>query len=201
MRHNPRPQEVYRHFKGNLYQIRTLARHSETRETMVVYQAMYGAFEIYVQPMSMFMEEIDRAKYPDAAQRFCFELLQEPEEGEKPVDLSGLPAGKEDAVLPEEQSAEGETGFAVSKPALSETAEPEEQLHIDPLVLAFLDADSYEQKLSILDSLHNRITDDMINVMAVSSDLEIKEGDVEDRYMELRSCLRTFEKFECTRLR
>jgi hypothetical protein len=85
--------------------------------------------------------------------------------------------------------------------ALAEAVPEEEQLNIDPLVLAFLDADSYEQKLTILDSLHNRITDDMINTMAVSSDLEIKEGDVEDRYMELRNCLRTFEKFECNRLR
>ncbi len=67
--------------------------------------------------------------------------------------------------------------------------------------MAFLDADSYEQRLRILDSLHNRITDDMINMMAVASDLEIKEGDLEDRYMELRDCLRTFEKFECSRLR
>ena len=68
-------------------------------------------------------------------------------------------------------------------------------------MLAFLDADSYEQRLLILDSLHNRITDDMINTMAVSEDLEIKEGDLEDRYLELRNCLRTFEKFECNRLR
>ena len=91
---------------------------------------------------------------------------------------------------------------AVSAEAAPTEAVPEEeQLNIDPLVLAFLDADSYEQKLTILDSLHNRITDDMINTMAVSSDLEIKEGDVEDRYMELRNCLRTFEKFECNRLR
>ncbi len=62
----------------------------------------------------------------------------------------------------------------------AEAAPAEEQLNIDPLVLAFLDADSYEQKLMILDSLHNRITDDMINTMAVSSDLEIKEGHLED---------------------
>lgn len=206
MRHNPRPQEMYRHFKGNLYQIRTLARHSETKELMVVYQAMYGTFEIYVRPLSMFMEEVDHAKYPDAKQRYRFELLQELEDEEEPADLSGLLAGEEQAALPEEsvqetQAAERGDVTAASGPVFSETQEAEEQLNIDPLVLAFLDAGSYEQKLRILDSLHNRITDEMINVMAVSSDLEIKEGDLEDRYMELRSCLRTFEKFECSRLR
>lgn len=184
MRHNPRPQETYRHFKGGLYQIRCLAKHSETGETLVVYQAMYGSFEIYARPLSMFMEEVDRAKYPSASQRFRFELLEDVRNEEEPVvspkdSVKEIPAAAE-KTLPEE---------------------PAEQLNIDPLVLEFLDADSYGQRLSILDSLHNRITDDMINMMAVSADLEIKEGDVEDRYMELRNCLRTFERYECNRLR
>lgn len=56
MRPNPRPQEMYRHFKGNIYQIRCLAKHSETGEMMVVYQAMYDTFQIYVRPLAMFME-------------------------------------------------------------------------------------------------------------------------------------------------
>ena len=98
-----------------------------------------------------------------------------------------------------EKSEKAEEPEKPKKP--EELEEPEEQLNIDPLVLEFLDADSYGQRLSILDSLHNRITDDMINMMAVSADLEIKEGEVEDRYMELRNCLRTFEKYECNRLR
>ncbi len=217
MRHNPRPQEMYRHFKGNLYQIRCLAKHSETREPMVVYQAMYGTFEIFVRPLSMFMEEVDRGKYPDARQRYRFELLQDMED-EESAALSDTVRQKESAALPEisgqkesgaisseeaeeMQKADCVTESVIAETVPAETAPEEEQLNIDPLVLAFLDADSYEQKLMILDSLHNRITDSMINTMAVASDLEIKEGDLEDRYMELRNCLRTFEKFECNRLR
>lgn len=217
MRHNPRSQEMYRHFKGNLYQIRCLAKHSETREPMVVYQAMYGTFEIYVRPLSMFMEEVDREKYPDVKQRYRFELLQDMEDEELSAlpdsprieETSGLPeisVDREPSALSKDMAEETWNADYVTKTVKSETVpaktEPEEeQLNIDPLVLAFLDADSYEQKLSILDSLHNRITDGMINTMAVASDLEIKEGDLEDRYMELRNCLRTFEKFECNRLR
>ena len=219
MRHNPRPQEMYRHFKGNLYQIRCLAKHSETREPMVVYQAMYGTSEIFVRPLSMFMEEVDCGKYPDVKQRYRFELLQDMED-EEPSALPGNPGMKETAVLSEisvdrepaslstdtaEEARNADyvtkTETIISETVPAKTEPEEEQLNIDPLVLAFLDADSYEQKLSILDSLHNRITDSMINTMAVASDLEIKEGDLEDRYMELRNCLRTFEKFECNRLR
>lgn len=194
MRHNPKPQEMYRHFKGDLYQIRCLAKHSETGEMLVVYQAMYGTFEIYARPLSMFMEEVDRVKYPSAVQRYRFELLETMEDDEDTV-------ARPDSLVKEkpEKSEKAEEPEKPKKP--EELEEPEEQLNIDPLVLEFLDADSYGQRLSILDSLHNRITDDMINMMAVSADLEIKEGEVEDRYMELRNCLRTFEKYKCNRLR
>lgn len=195
MRHNPRPQELYRHFKGNLYQIRCLARHSETREPMVVYQAMYGTFEIFVRPLSMFMEEVDREKYPDVRQRYRFELLQDMED----EDAAGFAvySGEKETAVSRKSAASVNGPVEIS----AETSPEEEQLNIDPLVLEFLDADSYEKRLVILDSLHNRITDDMINTMAVAADLEIKEGDLEDRYLELRDCLRTFEKFECNRLR
>ena len=49
--------------------------------------------------------------------------------------------------------------------------------------------------------LHSRITDDMLNTMAVSLDLELEEGELEDRYMTLKNCIVTLEKYECNRLR
>ncbi len=201
MRHNPRPQEMYRHFKGKQYQIRCLAKHSETGELMVVYQAMYEPFETYVRPLSMFMEEVDRTKYPDAGQKYRFVLLGEEEEEENFGTERNQSAG-ENFGTEKDQSAEENTETAAVRSAEeNDFAETGEQLNIDPLVLEFLDAGSYGERLTILDSLHNRITDDMINTMAVSVDLEIKDGEIEDRYAELRSCLRTFEKYECNRLR
>ena len=52
--------EYYRHFKGNIYRVLHIAKHSETLEDMVVYQAMYGERGIWVRPLSMFEEEIER---------------------------------------------------------------------------------------------------------------------------------------------
>ena len=55
---------LYRHFKGNLYRLLYVAKHSETLELMVVYQALYGEMGIWVRPASMWNEWVDRDDYP-----------------------------------------------------------------------------------------------------------------------------------------
>lgn len=51
---------IYRHFKGNMYRVVAMARHSETMEEMVVYQALYGEMGLWVRPRSMFLETVER---------------------------------------------------------------------------------------------------------------------------------------------
>ncbi|MBR5198403.1 MAG: DUF1653 domain-containing protein [Bacteroidales bacterium] len=53
-------EEYYRHFKGNIYRILHIAKHSETLEDIVVYQAMYGERGVWVRPKAMFDEVIER---------------------------------------------------------------------------------------------------------------------------------------------
>jgi len=194
MSDKPLPQQIYRHFKGNLYRIVTLAKHSETGEELVVYQALYGDYQVYARPLSMFFEKVDQEKYPDALQEYRFELLKEL------LETPDISKSKIKESTIEETKIE-ETKIEETRIEETEQALEQEEINIDPLVLEFLDADSYEERLNILAALQHRITDDMINTMAVSIDLEVKEGDTQERYEELRNCLLTLERYECNRLR
>ncbi len=229
----PKPQEIYKHFKGNLYQVTAVAEHTETGEQLVIYQALYGDFKIYARPLAMFVSKVDREKYPDAGQEFRFELqgpeavrqrafTEEPGASlnavsdqapgrEEPVHAGERAEPKKLADAGEEAAWERRTGAeetaalhgrtdaeAVGGEAAGTAGQGEE---LDPMVMEFLDSDSYEQRLNILAGLHHRITDEMITTMAIASDIEIDDGDIEERYESLRTCLLTLERYECNRLR
>ena len=179
----PQAGEIYQHFKGKLYRIVTLATHTETGEQLVIYQALYGEFQVFARPLSMFLEKVDAKKYPDAAGKDRFMRIPMAEAAAVPQPV---PAPSENPVEP--------------RPAAAPSENPVEP-QPDPGLLAFLDADSYEEKLEVFASLEGRVDLHLLNAIAASLDLELSEGSLEEQYDTLKNCLMTLERYECNRLR
>ena len=85
---------------------------------------------------------------------------------------------------------------------MNKTVEEEaKDLNLDPKVVAFLDTDESDERLRILEGLHSRITDDMIDICAMAIDTKIEEGDIEERYAARRESVALRARFESGRLR
>jgi hypothetical protein len=181
MKRTPVPGEKYRHFKNKLYQIIAIAKHSETGEKLVIYQALYGDFSVYARPLEMFVSEVDHVKYPEVSQKYRFELVEEIEKSAQ--------SGKTDE-KPEQPERIDEN------PA--QPAEPEEAAEggIHPKLMEFLEADSFEEKYNILITMRDCIDDGMIDTMAVVMDVVIPEGELENRYDDLKNVIRTRQHYE-----
>lgn len=229
----PTANQIYKHFKGNLYRIIAIAKHSETGEDMVVYQALYGEYAIYTRPLASFTEVLDNKKYPDAKQKYRFEPVREMVEPvmtewtdenrltERKMSMTGKEA--EESIVPEEmgerypvqetvnlskENITQETGKQQEECILNEKVQKAfndeeqnvERVTIDPMLEAYLDTDSYRERLNILHGLQHRITEHMLLTMAVVIDFELPEGSIEQKYDALHDCLLTREKYECNRM-
>ena len=183
-----RQGQFYRHFKDRLYQIVAVAEHSETGEKMVVYQALYGDYRIYVRPYEMFVSEVDHEKYPEVSQKYRFERVEFTKEN------------RQETGDPEESRKEAED--APEKTILEIPVSAEENIdRVDPILLEFLDAETLEDKMHILAYNRNRMTEALLNSIAISLDLVVEKKGIQAKYDEIMNCLGTMERFECNRLR
>lgn len=172
------PGDIYKHFKNKLYQIVTIAIHSETGERYVVYQALYDDFQTYVRPYDMFMSEVDRVKYPEITQRYRFEKVEKTDKTCEPHKTATIDSYKDE----QPQTDDMESG-------------------VSPVLLEFFDKNSLADKIEYLTSVRAGIDNRLINDISASMDLTIDEGDVSVRFASLINCLRTMARFECQRLR
>ena len=201
----PKANQIYQHFKGNLYKVITLAKHSETGEDMVVYQALYGEYLVYTRPLMSFVEVLDSEKYPGAKQKYRFEpasfLVDFPEETgkyrEEEAECKKTPTSiHQSAGMEEEKKTAEEVEQKENKKELTE----EENLLLDPMLEAYLDANSYRERLNILHGIQHRITEHMLLTMSVVIDFELPEGSIQEKYDALHDCLLTRERYECNRM-
>lgn len=172
---NPKPGEKYLHFKKKAYQIIAVARHSETNEKMVVYQALYGEFGVYVRPYDMFISEVDHSKYPRVEQKYRFMYL---EDGKISVESKALEEQAEVQAVPQDTPEKVQTEDANS------------------LLIRFLDAETFAEKYEIVDRMKGEMTDKLIDDLAVAIDVVIPEGALADRYKQLKNCIQTRIKYE-----
>lgn len=200
--------QIFRHFKGKLYQIVAVATHSETNEKLVIYQQLYGQYKIYARPYDMFVSEVDHEKYPDVLQKYRFELVNMEERQEiSGQDKPDVKTGKNTDELSDKDELpsmfqDSEDGRGVSSQNLqTSAAEADENEGVNPLLLLFLDAETYEEKRRILLSIKGEITDRLIDDIAVSMDVTVDKGELDERFASLLACVDTMAKFEVDRLR
>ena len=180
-----RPGEFYRHFKNKLYQIVAVARHSETGESMVVYQALYGDYGVYVRPYDRFTSEVDHEKYPEVTQQWRFERV-EPEQ-----NAAGMAAGCGQAATGNGQTAVGNGQVAAGTG----------QVAPDPAFLQFLDTEDFDLRMECLKALEERVTQQELDSIYLVLDMKPEQGSLQEQLYAVRRFLTMQKRYDGSRLR
>ena len=210
MDRTPKSGEFYRHFKNKLYQVVGVATHSETKEKLVIYKALYGTFEIYARPLDMFVSEVDHVKYPDVTQKYRFEHVKILENGEVvsleedlAEDVMAYTGANETLHTSEISEMPDNSHVTSSIQVDKQNATSMNELHdvsdhqgVNPKLMEFLDAETMEDKYNVLVSMRDDITDRLIDDMAVVVDVVVPEGDLMTRYDDLKFAIRTRQRYE-----
>lgn len=193
----PAEGELYRHFKGGLYRIITIAQHTETEEGLVIYRSEDDPSKVWARPMVSFMSPVDMVKYPDATQDMRFVKVDK-DQANGPVSPNSASNEGEAVSTADTAGTEPDKSNAsgISKYATDPLGDK-----LDPEVEEFLDAKSSADRLNILASLNHRLTDDMLLIMSTACGVELPEGDIRKKYLSLRDSLMIMGKYEGNRLR
>lgn len=195
-RQTPVAGQIYKHFKGNLYKVLAVAVHTESEEKLVVYQSVDNPDRVFARPLEMFMSDIDRFRYPLIRAKYRFTLVSEPEEETKEEETKEETLNedtKEEDVKDEETEEQSDDDSAVYK--------DNGELVIDPYVERVLDEKEFSKKIEFFEMLRGKCTEDMLTTIAISLDIQLQEGSIEDKYSQILRTLKMHEKYETSRLR
>lgn len=200
-RQTPVAGQIYKHFKGNLYKVLAVAVHTESEEKLVVYQSVENPDRVFARPLEMFMSDIDRFRYPLIRAKYRFTLVSEPE-----VENNGEETKEEEAK--EETLNEDTRGEDVKDEETEEQSDDDSavykdngELVIDPYVEGVLDEKEFSKKIEFFEMLRGKCTEDMLTTIAISLDIQLQEGSIEDKYSQILRTLKMHEKYETSRLR
>lgn len=190
----PQPGTFYRHFKNKLYQVIAVATHSETGEKMVVYQALYGDYQVYVRPLEMFIGPVDWKKYPDAVQEYRFEQVF-------PGQMDKLEKnGNEPAVGNSEDY--GYAAAVENNAEYDNKSQPEKEPMGHEWLERFLDADRLEDRLAVLKQMEGHVTQRELDCIFLSLDLQPETGKTKtEQISALRRHIQLLRHYDGGRLR
>lgn len=232
----PKTGELYKDNARRVYQVVSVARFVETGEQIVVYQAMFGNFEIYARTLQQFegkdgqgcpFTKIERTKgLPDDEEqgRVQAEAGVQAEAAAAPVctvkaeprPRTQSPAESRRALRQNAAETSGGGDFYSEKrrrqmeereqrrEMFRKTGRHEsaaEELRANPGLIRFLEADTYEEKYQVLNEIQDDMTDRLIDDIAVVLDVVIPEGEIHDRFHQLRNIILMRQKYETNRFR
>lgn len=186
----PKAGEFYMHFKGKLYQIVTIATHTETEEPLVIYQALYGTYKTYARPLDMFLSEVDHEKYPEVQQKYRFRKVELCENAGDNVCVKIT-----QTQISEEPEKEKTETYSKESQDTKEDETVEETADIEPL-LKFLDETDLNERLNILVQYRDEITETMLDSMGMAMDCVLNGKTLEEKYYELDKVIRTKLQYE-----
>lgn len=206
----------YRHFKGNVYQVKTIAKDCDSLEDHVIYQAMYPPFGTWSRKLSEFVSVVDVEKYPEAKQKYRFQRMKESELTEdatlqkvevKKIEVIKVAnpetAGDKEEQKPEQTTTDQELRRALvsgrAQDYLPDSISAEEIAHRG--MLQILDETDYKEKRHLLVGLKPYLDEKWINNIALAMDLVLEEGTLEEKYESLLHCIDTFARYDGGRLR
>ena len=192
MREDPKPGEFYRHFKDKMYQIIAVAVHSETKEKLVIYQALYGEYGVYARPLDMFMSEVDKEKYPDASQKYRFEKIENI--GELSKNSNSSNCENDDISYTDEKN--------ISDKVLKDNIQSDKATNLGKnYFIEFLEADSFSDKKEIILANREFISDRELDTMYEIYGLKRQNIDKDIDIADLIGYLDMQQQYEGKRLR